>query len=132
MKPIIVDMTDISDSVEVYESKPNPFMVYLIYILAVLLITAVGWMWFSKMDIVVKSSGIFRSEESAVNVSVGINGQISSCNIEEGQYVNEGDILFTVDADSSIENEVKAQEVLYDDITDRIEILKAYERYLKL
>ncbi len=130
MKPIIVDMTDISDSVEVYESKPNPFMVYLIYILAALLITAVGWMWFSKMDIVVKSSGIFRSEESAVNVSVGINGQISSCNIEEGQYVNEGDILFTVDADSSIENEIKAQEVLYDDITDRIEILKAYERYL--
>ena len=56
MKPIIVDMTDISDSVEVYESKPNPFMVYLIYILAALLITAVGWMWFSKMDIVVKSS----------------------------------------------------------------------------
>ena len=56
VKPIIVDMTDISDSVEVYESKPNPFMVYLIYILAALLITAVGWMWFSKMDIVVKSS----------------------------------------------------------------------------
>ena len=28
MKPIIVDMKDMSDSTEMYESKANPFIVY--------------------------------------------------------------------------------------------------------
>ena len=31
MKPIIVDMKDMSDSTEVYNSRPNPFFVYFIY-----------------------------------------------------------------------------------------------------
>ena len=31
MKPIIVDMKDMSDSKEVYESRPNPLMTYFIY-----------------------------------------------------------------------------------------------------
>lgn len=129
MKPIIVDMTEISDSVEVYESKPNPFMIYVIYVLAALIIVAVGWMCFSKIDIVVKSKGIFRNNENAVNVSVGISGRISVSNIEEGQYVKMGDILFTVDAES-VEDALQSQRVLYQDITERIEILQAYDLFL--
>ena len=31
MKPIIVDLKDISDSTEVYDSKPNKFISYTIY-----------------------------------------------------------------------------------------------------
>ena len=31
MKPIIIDMKDMSDSTEVYDSKPNRFMIYTIY-----------------------------------------------------------------------------------------------------
>ena len=31
MKPIIIDMKDMSDSIEVYNSRPNPFLVYTIY-----------------------------------------------------------------------------------------------------
>jgi membrane fusion protein, peptide pheromone/bacteriocin exporter len=129
MKPIIVDMTDISDSVEVYESKPNPFMIYVIYALAALLIIAAGWMCFSKIDIVVKSNGIFRSNENAVNVSIGINGKISASNVEEGQYVEEGDVLFTIDAES-IEDTIQLQETLYQAVTERIDILQAYDSYL--
>ena len=33
MKPIIVDLKDISDSTEVYDSKPNRFVPYTIYII---------------------------------------------------------------------------------------------------
>lgn len=129
MKPIIADMEEISDSVEVYESKPNPFLVYIIYVMAALLIIAFGWMYFSKIDIVVKSNGVFRSNEDAINVSIGINGKISSCNIDEGQYVEEGDILFTIDAES-IEDTMQSYEKSNNDVKERIEILQAYDRYL--
>ncbi len=38
MKPIIVDLKDISDSTEVYDSKPNKFISYTIYIICAILI----------------------------------------------------------------------------------------------
>lgn len=60
MKPIIVDMKDMSESTEVYESKPNRFLVYTIYLIIFILVAAVLWMAFFKMDIVVKSNGIFK------------------------------------------------------------------------
>ena len=40
MKPIIVDLKDISDSTEVYDSKPNKFISYTIYIICAILIIA--------------------------------------------------------------------------------------------
>ena len=39
MKPIIVDMKDMSDSTEVYESKSNRFLVYTIYLILFMLIS---------------------------------------------------------------------------------------------
>ena len=40
MKPIIVDLKDISDSTEVYDSKPNRFVPYTIYIICAILAIA--------------------------------------------------------------------------------------------
>lgn len=58
MKPIIVDMKDLSDSVEVYESKPNPFLVYTIYAILAVLAAACIWAYIFKLDDVVKSQEI--------------------------------------------------------------------------
>ena len=53
MKPIIVDLKDISDSTEVYDSKPNRFVPYTIYIICAILAIADLDVSF-RMDIVVK------------------------------------------------------------------------------
>ncbi len=129
MKPIIVEMSDMSDSVEVYKSKPNPFFIYVIYTLVAILVIAIGWMYFSKIDIVVKSNGIFKSNENVANVSIGISGILLDCNIEEGKYVEKGDILFTINVES-LDGTIKSYEDLCNDVKERIEILKAYEKYL--
>ena len=55
MKPIIVDLKDISDSTEVYDSKPNRFVPYTIYIICAILAIALIWMYLFRMDIVVKA-----------------------------------------------------------------------------
>ena len=52
MKPIIVDLKDISDSTEVYDSKPNRFVPYTIYIICAILAIALIWMYLFRMDIV--------------------------------------------------------------------------------
>lgn len=129
MRPIILDMKDMSDSTEVYESRPNPFFIYFIYVLLALFVAAFIWMYFFQIDIVVKSNGMFRCEASGVSVSSNANGVVTACNISEGQYVQEGELLFTLEAES-LENSLAEQKALLEDVEERILILKAYENYL--
>lgn len=130
MKPIIVDMKEMSDTTEVYEARPNPFLVYFIYLLLFLLFCALGWMYFSDMDIVVKSNGLFRNEETGYEISSAISGKVESCNISEGQLVQEGDILLTINGESLTES-IQDYENMLDDVNQRIEILKAYQESLE-
>lgn len=129
MKPIIIDMKDMSDIIEVYETKPNPFLTFFIYGVLVIVLAAFTWMWYSKIEIVVKCNGIFRCEDDAVDVSCSVNGVVTECNITEGQYVDVGDVLFTINSDMLEEN-IANYEDLLNDTEQRIEILNAYEDYL--
>ena len=129
MKPIIMDMKDMSESTEVYESRPNPFVVYVIYLIVLILATALVWMCVSKLEIVVKSNGIFKCDDPIYEVSSSITGQVENCHITDGQYVEEGDVLFTVSVDSLDEMIERCQQEL-EDVNERIEILQAYEKDL--
>ena len=129
MKPIIVDMKDMSDSTEVYNSRPNPFFVYFIYLLLGMLIVALCWMYFSKIDISVKSNGIFRSDGDIVDISNGVTGKVEKRNFSEGQYVNKGDILLTLSVDS-INESIKKYQTELENINERIKMLSAYQKSL--
>lgn len=129
MKPIIVDMKDMSDSTEVYESKPNRFLVYTIYLILIILVVAVLWMALSKMDIVVKSNGVFKGSTAVYEISSGVTGSVKETHIENGHYVKEGDVLYVLSIDElsdtifRYQNELEAAQA-------RLEILSAYEKSL--
>lgn len=129
MKPIIVDMKDMSDSTEVYESKPNRFLVYIIYVILLMLVVAVLWMCLSKMDIVVKSNGIFKGSNAVYEISSGITGSIKENHVLDGQYVEEGDVLYVLGIDELSDSIARYQEEL-EASKDRLEILSAYEKSL--
>ncbi|WP_155885949.1 HlyD family efflux transporter periplasmic adaptor subunit [Lachnospira multipara] len=129
MKPIIVDMKDLSDSVEVYDSKPNPFLVYTIYAILLILIIANVWACFFKIDNVVKSSGIFKGEDTIYDISSAVSGKIVSANVKNGDYVNEGDVICEVSIESLSDTIINYQNSLQD-AQERLEILEAYENSL--
>lgn len=129
MKPIIVDMKDMSDSTEVYNSKPNCFMVYTIYIILLILAAAVIWMYVSKIDIVVKSNGIFKGSTAIYEISSGVTGRVKESNVMDGQYVNEGDVLYILDIDTLSDTIVRYQDELQAS-KDRLKILAVYEKSL--
>lgn len=126
MKPIIVDMKDLSDSVEVYESKPNPFLVYTVYTILAVLVAACIWASIFKLDDVVKSDGLFKGSDSVYDISSGVSGKITECDVDDGAYVEEGDILYIVSIDSLSDTITSYQKDLGDAI-DRLEILDGYE-----
>lgn len=129
MKPIIIDMKDLSDSTEVYDSKPNCFMVYTIYVTLLMFIVAVVWMCASKIDIVVKSNGIFKGSNAIYEISSAVTGRVKESNILDGQYVNGEDVLYVLDVETLSNTIVRYQSEL-EAAKDRLQILSAYEKSL--
>lgn len=129
MRPIIVDMKDMSDSTEVYQSKPNRFLIYTIYLILIILVAAVLWMSVSKMDIVTKSNGTFKGSSAVYEISSGVAGSVRETHIEDGQYVKEGDVLYVLTIDELSDTILRYQNEL-DDARARLEILSAYEKSL--
>ncbi len=130
MKPIIIEMKDMSESVEVYESRPNPFFIYFIYLILTLFIVAMVWMYFSRIDLVVKSKGVFRNSEHPVENSSSAAGKIIESKVKEGQYVEQGEVLVTIEAES-LELAMDTQKEALQNTRQRLEILRAYDRYLE-
>lgn len=85
MKPIIIEMKDMSDSTEVYQSRPNPFMIYFIYLLVIMFVALIVWMYFFEIDIVVKGNGMLRSDGDYYAEVYVRNDEIAR--LKEGQKV---------------------------------------------
>lgn len=130
MKPIIVDMNDMSDSTEMYDSKPNSVMVGFVYMVLAMVVVALTWTYLFKVDIVVKGTGTIASSEAVATVTNQVAGNIVSRNIEDGQKVNAGDILYIVSHD---EQDLQLDNLVQQlgESEERETMLKAYEAWLE-
>ena len=94
MKPIVIEMKDLSESTEIYEKKPNPAIVGFIYVLVGILVISVIWKAFSEIDIVTECDGVICYTDDVTEVTCGREAKIVKCNVADGQYVTEGTVLF--------------------------------------
>lgn len=85
-----------SDSREVYESKPSHFITIFIYTILVILTALFIWMYFGKIDIVVKSEGMLRPNSQVATVVNIYGGILDEIYIEDGSLIKEGDILYVI------------------------------------
>jgi len=60
MKPIIIDMNEMSDSKEVYDSRPKRALPMFSYTCLALFAVAIVWMCVGTMEITVKANGMLR------------------------------------------------------------------------
>ncbi len=108
MKKIIINMEDMTDSREVYMSKPSPWITGFVYALIALIITAFIYACVGKIDIYSTAAGVIRPNDDVATISAMISGKIKEVYLYDGQYVNEGDVLFTIDVS---ENEMTLTEL---------------------
>lgn len=94
MKPVIKDIREITDSKEMYETKPNPFIKIFIYILVACIGCALIWMYWGEVDIVSKGLGVVRPSENISNIRSKAQGEVIYTQVEEGKQVQKGDVLF--------------------------------------
>lgn len=99
MKQYIQNIEDITDSVEIMYEKPKRSISLFAYILLFLIIVAIVWACIGKFDYCVKASGLVRPANSVSTIIPSVSGKIETVNIEEGQIVKKGDVLFTINSD---------------------------------
>jgi HlyD family secretion protein len=97
MKPILINLNEMSDSREVYESKPNIFFIFFVYTILPLFAIAFVWMYFGHIDIVIKSEGMLRPNDQVATVMNTYSGPLEMINIKDGALVNEGDTLYVIE-----------------------------------
>lgn len=111
MKPIVIKMKDLSESTEIYDKKPNPAIVGFVYIMLAIVVITLVWMSFSEIDIVAEAGGVVNYTEDVAEVKCEYNARVVKCNVEDGQYVKEGDVLYELKA-LKIDKESKDEELL--------------------
>lgn len=114
MQPIIKNLEEITDSKELYDSKPHPFLAVFIYILLGVLVVAGIWMYFGEIDIVSKGRGIVRPNESVSKIRSKAEGEIISWNLREGKEVKTGDSLFCIDSEQLKVSKIQIEHIIAD------------------
>ncbi|MEJ8552736.1 HlyD family efflux transporter periplasmic adaptor subunit [Tepidibacter sp. Z1-5] len=97
MKYIVKDLKDISDSKEILEAKPFPFIQIFIYIILISLLGFLVWSYFGEIDEVVKAKGVVRPNSKISTIKNVASGEVTILNMKEGKKVKKGDILYTLD-----------------------------------
>lgn len=97
----IQNIDELSESRELLENKPNKFTNYFIYIILALIICFFIWSWFSTKDIVITANGIVEPNFNTYDVSTLVDGKIEKINYTNGEYVEKGDTILTIDVTNS-------------------------------
>lgn len=97
MNKTIINMEELSDSQEIYSQRPNPIIPAFIYGLIGLLVVTIVYCCFGKIEIVARASGVVRPNEDVSTVSSLLNGRITGVYYTDGQIVQKGDPLLTLD-----------------------------------
>jgi len=106
MKERIIKFDELSDSREMLETRPPKIMSFFIYIILSMFLAAFLWMWFGKIQIVVKANGIIRPAGNISFVRNITSGKIKEIRFFPEKNVKKGDLLFSIDSGTlKIENE---------------------------
>ncbi|WP_078552579.1 HlyD family efflux transporter periplasmic adaptor subunit [Bacillus alkalicellulosilyticus] len=130
MKNIVRDISELTDSRELLESKPHPFVPIFITIFVLLLFSALTWSFFGEIDEVAKASGMVRPNESVSTVQAPVFGQIEEVFFNEGQWVEKGEILFTLDKEE-LEKELDMRLAEMTEAEEEIELLQLYKKSIE-
>lgn len=90
MKAVISDLSEMTDSRQLMESKPIPAFAWFIYILLSLIVTALIWSYFGTIDEYTSVHGMVRPVNQIQTVQMPFSGKINKVYVKEGQSVKKG------------------------------------------
>lgn len=102
-----VDREFLPAALEIIETPPSPIAMSLLAAICLLAVVAVGWAWFSRIDIVASAQGKVQSAGRVKIVQPVEGGKVRDIKVQNGSEVREGDILVEME-DSDAYAELRA------------------------
>lgn len=93
----IIELNDLSDSRELMIKKSPHADTILLSIVYAMLIIALVWASFGKLDTFIKATGEVRPTENAPIITLMNGGKVEKINYKDGQTVKKGDVILTLD-----------------------------------
>ena len=82
---------------EIVETPAAPLGALVVWLVALLLIVALAWSYFGRIDIVAVANGKISTEGSTKVIQPAISGVVTNINVHEGQRVKKGETLLALD-----------------------------------
>ncbi|KGE20459.1 HlyD family efflux transporter periplasmic adaptor subunit [Paenibacillus wynnii] len=130
MNGMIRDLSEMSDSREIMESRTSPVISIFIFILFILLATAFTWSFFGQMDEVAKASAVVRPNEKVSTIQSSLIGKVESVYIHEGLLVQRGENLISFDH-KELDIELSNQQSELNKLNQKLEYLKRYKQSIE-
>ncbi len=92
-----------AEGVAILTDEPSRLIRATILVLGAMLVAAVVWSFFGRMDVIVQGAGTIKPETRESKVHVPIKGQIADIYVAEGVPVAAGDVLLRLNSPSAIE-----------------------------
>ena len=76
MRPIIIDMKELSESEEIYKSSPHKITVIFVYIMLAFTVISVAWLSLFSIDETVDAIGVIRKDkDQTYHMDIYVSGQ---------------------------------------------------------
>lgn len=82
---------------EIVETPAAPLGALVVWLVTLLLIVALAWSYFGKIDIVAVANGKISTEGSTKMIQPAVSGVVTNINVHEGQRVKKGETLLALD-----------------------------------
>lgn len=82
---------------EIVETPAAPLGALVVWLVTLLLIIALAWSYFGRIDIVAVANGKISTEGSTKIIQPAISGVVTSIDVHEGQHVKKGETLLALD-----------------------------------
>lgn len=125
MRAIIREMSEMTDSREILEARTHPAITTFIAILVLLLGAGLTWAFIGEIDEVAKASGIVRPNEKVSSIQTSVLGTIESLHVKEGQWVEKGNLLMSLEHDS-LQLDLATKQAELKTMEQEAEFLKRY------
>lgn len=91
------------EGIAILTDQPSRLMRVTILVLCLLLLAALAWSFYGKVDVVVESAGVIKPESEQQGVYVPIKGELVNLYVTEGMPVEQGDVLVRINSPNAIE-----------------------------
>ena len=99
------DLSDrefLAPALEILETPPSPVHVAFLWIICAFVLTALGWAYFGRVDIVAAAQGKFQPTGRVKVVEPLETGKVENIDVGNGSLVNAGDVLVELDRSTAL------------------------------